>query len=46
MINCVDNKCPKDIRGYPTVRYIKGDTNVDFKGPRTVEGLNSFVQNN
>ena len=46
MINCVDNKCPQDIRGYPTVKYIKGDTNVDFKGPRTVDGLNSFVQNN
>ncbi len=46
MINCVENKCPQEIRGYPTVRYLEGEKQVDFKGPRTIEGLHTFIQNN
>jgi len=32
-----------DIKGYPTVYYVESTRKVQFKGPRTMEGLTDFV---
>lgn len=32
------------ITGAPTIYYVKGVTKVEYKGPRTVEGLVAFVK--
>ncbi|KAI9140600.1 hypothetical protein BKA69DRAFT_1078805 [Paraphysoderma sedebokerense] len=31
------------IRGFPTIKYIRGSQIIDYRGPRTLEGLSSFA---
>ena len=48
-INCDENPdiCQKyNIRGYPTVKLVKNDTEIEFDGRRTVDDLNIFINKN
>ena len=37
----------KKINGFPTIALMKGDTIIkDYDGPRTVEGLMKFINDN
>ncbi|BFU24405.1 thioredoxin, putative [Entamoeba histolytica HM-1:IMSS-B] len=43
-VDCTQNQdiC-EHVQGYPTVILYKGNENIEFEGPRTVEALKEFI---